>query len=169
MDIKWLNCSQARNYTPINTVMNKLILLSLLLLCITYSIPYAQSTKRKLGMEAEVRKQDSLHAAAVLNGDLKEMDKYWTEDFMVNNPFNEIDQADRIRSGAVSYSSFRRISEAIKVHGKTAIIMGKEIVVPKGSSPDSGKTIHRRYTNIWMKRQGQWRLVARHASVICSP
>jgi len=46
--------------------------------------------------------------------------------------------------------------------------MGKEIVVPKGKSPDVGNTINRRNTtNIWMKRSGQWRLVARQASVIC--
>lgn len=31
--------------------------------------------------------------------------------------------------------------------------MGKEIVVPKGPSPDSGKTIHRSYTNIRMKKR----------------
>ena len=53
------------------------------------------------------------------------------------------------------------------VHGDTVIVMGHETVVPKGNSPDAGKTIHRRYTNIWMKRDGRWRLVARHASVIC--
>lgn len=116
----------------------------------------------------KLKKLDSLHAAAVLSGDLKEMDKYWTEDFIVTNPFNEIDRADRIRSGAVTYASFQRISEAIKIHGNTAIVMGKEIVVPKGKSPDAGKTINRRYTNIWMKLNGQWRLVARHASVICA-
>jgi hypothetical protein len=45
--------------------------------------------------------------------------------------------------------------------------MGKETVVPKGKSPEAGKTIYRRYANTWMKRDGQWRLVARHASVIC--
>ena len=86
---------------------------------------------------------------------------------MVTNPFNEIDRADRIRNGAVTYASFERICEAVQIHESTAIRMGKETVVPKGKSPDAGKTINRRYTNIWMKLNGQWRLVARHASVIC--
>ena len=148
--------------------MTKSILLAVLLISSTFTIVSAQSEKKKHAIETEVRKLDSLHAAAVLSGDLKEMDKYWTEDFMVTNPFNGIDRADRIRSGAVTYSSFQRISEAIQVHGKTAIVMGKEIVVPKGKSPDAGKTINRRYTNIWMKRKGEWRLVARQASIICS-
>jgi ketosteroid isomerase-like protein len=128
----------------------------------------AQSEMEKKIIEIDVRKLDSLHAAAVLNGDLKEMDKYWTEDFMVNNPFNEIDKADRIRNGTVTYSSFQRTCEAVKIVENVAILMGKEIVVPKGDSPDAGKTINRRYTNIWMYLNGQWKLVARHASVICS-
>jgi ketosteroid isomerase-like protein len=147
--------------------MKKSILLTMLIISSVSTGSFAQSEKKKHAIETEVRKLDSLHAAAVLSGDLKEMDKYWTEDFMVTNPFNEIDKADRIRSGTLTYASFQRISEAIKVHRKTVIVMGKEIVVPKGKSPEAGKTINRRYTNIWMKRKGQWRLVARHASVIC--
>lgn len=148
--------------------MKKSILLTILLISCVFTISYAQSEKKKHTIELEVRKLDSLHAAAVLSGDLKEMDKYWTEDFMVTNPFNEIDKADRIRNGTVTYSSFQRICEAIQVHRKTVIVMGKEIVVPKGKSPDTGKIINRRYTNIWMKIKGHWRLIARQASVICS-
>jgi len=147
--------------------IKKSILLIILLVSCVFTISNAQSEKKKHTIEIEIRKLDSLHAVAVLSGDLKEMDKYWTNDFIVTNPFNEIDKADRIQNGTVTYSSFQRICEAIQVHGKTVIVMGKEIVVPKGKSPDAGKTINRRYTNIWMKRCGQWRLVARQASVIC--
>ncbi len=148
--------------------MKKTFLLTLLSLLGNYHFVSAQSDNEKKTIEAEVRNLDSLHAAAVLSGNLQEMDKYWTEDFMVTNPFNEIDRADRIRNGAVTYSSFERKCEAVQIHENTAVLMGKETVVPKGKSPDAGKTIIRRYTNIWMKLNGQWRLVARHASVICS-
>jgi ketosteroid isomerase-like protein len=148
--------------------MKKSIFLSLCYIISSIMIVSAQSEMGKKVIEIEVRKLDSLHAAAVLSGDLKEMDKYWTEDFIVTNPFNEIDKADRIRNGTVTYSSFQRICEAVKIHENVAILMGKEIVVPKGKSPDSGKIINRRYTNIWMNLNGHWKLVARHASVICS-
>lgn len=148
--------------------MIKSILLTVFLINSTFLIVPAQDEHEKKVIEIEVRKLDSLHAAAVLSGDLNEMDKYWTEDFMVTNPFNEIDKADRIRNGTVTYASFQRICEAVQIHENVAILMGKEIVVPKGKSPDSGKIINRRYTNIWMKINGHWKLVARHASVICS-
>lgn len=143
------------------------ILLVAALVVLAPGLVLAQSAKQKAAVEQEIRKLDLDHADAILRGDLVALDKLWTKDFKVNNPFNEIDKADRIRTGAVSYSSFVREPESIMVHGNTVIVMGRETAVPKGSSPDAGKTINRRYTNIWMKREGKWRLVARHASVIC--
>jgi len=145
----------------------RLILLAAAVTILAPGVVSAQSVKQKAAIEQEIRKLDLAHAAAILRGDLAALDKLWTEDFIVNNPFNEIDKANRIRSGAVTYSSFIREPEAITIHGNTVIVMGRETAVPKGDSPDAGKTIKRRYTNIWMKREGRWRLVARHASVIC--
>ena len=98
------------------------------------------------------------------------MEQLWAADFTVNNPFNEVvkPSAGPIRTGALTYVSFVRKIESMQIHGDTVIVMGRETVVPKGNSPDAGKTIHRRYTNILMQRAGQWQLTARHANVICS-
>lgn len=146
----------------------RLIYLAVVLVVFVTGSASAQNAKQKAKIEQEIRRLDLAHADAVLRGDLATLDKLWTEDFKVNNPFNQIDRADRIRTGTVTYSSFTREPETVLIHGDTIIVMGREIVVPKGDSPDSGKTINRRYTNIWMKRSGKWCLVARHASVICS-
>jgi hypothetical protein len=72
---------------------------------------WAQSAKQKAKIEQEIRRLDLAHADAILRGDLAALDKLWTEDFKVNNPFNQIDRADRIRTGAVTYSSFTREPE----------------------------------------------------------
>ena len=141
--------------------------LILLAVALTISITGLVSGQSAKQIEQEIRRLDVAHADAILRGDLVALDKLWTKDFKVNNPFNEIDQADRIRTGAVTYSLFNRVPEAVLIHGDTVIVMGREEVVPKGNSPEAGKTIKRRYTNIWMKRSGKWRLIARHASVIC--
>ena len=101
----------------------------------------AQCAKQKTAIEQEIRKLDLAHADAILRGDLAALDKLWTEDFRVNNPFNEIDKADRIRTGAVTYSSSVREPESILIHGKTVIVMGGETAVPKGISPDAEKTL----------------------------
>src|SRR5215217_9505164 len=82
--------------------------------------------KQKDAVEQEIRRLDLAHADAVLRGDLVALDKLWTKDFKVNNPFNEIDKADRIRTGAVTYASFIRVPESVLVHGDTVIVMGRE-------------------------------------------
>ena len=147
--------------------MVRSILLVTAIVGMTTGVVQGQSPKQEISTEQQIRNLDLAHADAILRGDLAALDKLWTEDFKVNNPFNEVDRADRIRSGAVTYSSFVREPESVLIHGDTVIVMGRESVVPKGDSPDAGKTINRRYTNIWMRREGRWRLIARHASVIC--
>ncbi len=143
-----------------------LIPLATTVMLLATGLASGQGAKQKDAIE-QVRKLDLAHADAILRGDLAALDKLWTTDFTVNNPFNEIDKADRIRTGALTYSSFVREPESIQVHKNTVIVMGRETVVPGGNSPDAGKTINRRYTNVWMKRDGKWRLIARHASNIC--
>ena len=96
--------------------------------------------------------------------------KHWAPDYVVNNPFGQVVNASEgpIQAGTLTYSVFERNIQRIVVHGKTAIVMGSEKVVPKAPSPDAGKTIIRRFTNVWMKRNGKWLLTARQASVVCS-
>lgn len=45
--------------------------------------------------------------------------------------------------------------------------MGSEIVVTQDGETNDQKTVRRRYTNTWMNLDGTWKLVARHANVIC--
>lgn len=120
-------------------------------------------------VEAMVRRLDLAEASAVLRADFDAVEKLWAQDMTVNNPFNQVVKANsgRVRTGAVTYSSFTRNIESIQIHGDTAIVMGNEVVIPSGKSIGAGTTIRRRYTNIWMMREGQWLLTARHANVIC--
>ena len=122
------------------------------------------------GVEGTIRGLDQAEADAVLRGDFAAVAKLWAPDMTVNNPFNQVVKANvgRVRTGAVTYTSFVRQVESVQVHGDTAIAMGNESVVPSGKSPGAGTTIRRRYTNVWMKRDGTWLLTARHANAICN-
>ncbi len=64
----------------------------------------------------------------------------------------------------LQYSSFERHREATIIRRNCAVTMGYEIVVPKGNVPNSGKTINRRYTNIYCFEDGGWRIIARQAT-----
>lgn len=120
-------------------------------------------------VERTVRRLDLAEADAVLRADFAAVERLWAKDMTVNNPFNQVvkSSSGRVRTGAVTYASFVRNIESVQVHGDTVIAMGNEVVVPSGKSPGAGTTIRRRYTNVWMKRDGEWLLTARHANVIC--
>ena len=122
-------------------------------------------------LEQEIRKLDLAQAEAILRKDFGALDKLCAKDFTVNNPRGEISKGNEavkelIRSGVINYASFVREIEVVLIHGKTVIVMGHETLVPNENSPQAGQTVRRRYTNIWMKRNGKWLLTARHASVI---
>jgi ketosteroid isomerase-like protein len=119
-------------------------------------------------IEQEVRRLDAQEADAVLRGDLAALDALWAEDFIVNNPMNTVTFGRRgpVGTGALTYASFERVAEVVALRGDVALVMGHEVVVPKAPSANAGRTLHRRYTNVWMKTARGWRLAARHANVI---
>lgn len=123
-------------------------------------------------VEAELRRLDLAAAKAVLEKDEKAITRYFTKDSVTNNPRNGLTiGSDGIiqaaRANVIDYRSFERVIESIQVLGNTVVIMGHETVVMNGNGGNAGETIRRRYTNVWMKTNSGWRIVARHANVIC--
>lgn len=148
------------------------LLLATIITCVFTSSVLGQNATQKGDLEQTIRKLELAESDAVLRSDVAALEKLWAEDFTVNNPQNQISRGrkevlDRVRSGLLKYSSFVREIEWVGVYGDTVIVMGQEIVTPTGNNPRAGQTLHRRYTNIWMKRKGNWFLAVRHANVIC--
>ncbi|HVZ57839.1 MAG TPA: nuclear transport factor 2 family protein [Chitinophagaceae bacterium] len=131
---------------------------------------YAQDNHSKV--ESEIRKLEEKERNAMLNHDTSSLKEVWAADFMVNAPFNRVTLSSRevidlINKGIIRLSFLTRNIEQIMVKKDVVITMGSEEVVEAGNSPTAGQTIKRRYTNIWMKQNGVWRLTARHANEIC--
>lgn len=124
--------------------------------------------------ETEIRKLEHTEHKAMLSRDIATLQKIWAPDFIVNTPANRItltskELFDLVKAGVFNYSSFTREIEKVFIKENMVITMGSEAVVPVGNVPQTGQTIKRRYTYIWMKQNGVWRLTARHANEICAP
>ena len=147
--------------------MNKILLFFLFSFLVNNL--YGQNDSQNVSVEQEIRKLEQGQVDALLRNDVDEMQKHWAKDYTINNPRNKVGKASEgpIRAGTRTYSSFLREIESIIIHEGTVIVMGSETVVPNDKSPESGKTIHRRFTNVWMNENGNWLLVARQSSVIC--
>ena len=151
----------------------KPLLLAIVIICVVAGVAPGQNAGHANALEPVIRKLELDERDAVLRSDVAALEKLWAEDFTVNNPQSTISRGrtevlDRVRSGLLKYSSFVREIESIGFYDDTVIVMGMEEVTPIGDTPRAGQTLRRRYTNIWMKRQGKWLLTARHANVICS-
>jgi len=124
-------------------------------------------------LKVEIRRLELAHADAILNGDAAALDSLMDDDITVNHPTNRIvkekkELLDLIQQGIIRYTAFKRYPELFLFFKDMVVVMGNEIVVPAKGAPNAGKTLQRRYTNIWMKRDGKWRLTVRHANNVCS-
>ena len=123
--------------------------------------------------EVVVRNLDNQERLAVLNSDRVALERLWSENLAVNAPTNRVNvgrQAvlDIVARGGMHYSVFDRKVEAVRIDGDVAIVMGSETVAPVATASVTPTPTPRRFTNIWKKELGTWRMIARHANVVPS-
>jgi uncharacterized protein (TIGR02246 family) len=147
------------------------------LLC-TAAIPAStqtpsQTTANDSRVEEEIRRLNTQEVDAFLHKDPKAMQSLWSNDFVVTNPLNKFVSKQQVlgmmESGFLVITSYDRQIEYLRLYGDTAIAAGSEMVVWGGRMPNAGKTEHLRFTGIWMKQDGRWQEVARHANVVPQP
>jgi ketosteroid isomerase-like protein len=121
--------------------------------------------------DAEIRRLEQLEVRAVLAKDTATLRTLWDKDLVVNNPDNLVvmAKANPVDRPVMQKAriAFTRTVEKVTFRGEFAISMGSETLVPGGDQPRAGQTVVRRFTNIWMRQPEGWKLVARHANVIC--
>jgi ketosteroid isomerase-like protein len=146
-------------------------LTAFLILCPVLAHAQKSKTSRER-LEQEIRRLDLAEAEALQRKNFQALDKITAVDFTTNSPRGTIVKGNEsvkelVRTGVIDYVSFVREIEEVLIYDKTVVTMGRETIVMGEKSPQKGQTIQRRYTNIWMKRNGKWLLTARHANIIC--
>ena len=141
------------------------VMISAVLLGVIHTSALAQQVD-----ETFIRNLDNSERAAVFEGDtISLFNKLWSPDMVVNTPANRVGTVESTkfltRTGKIDYSSFERTIEKITIFGNVGIVMGQEVVKPQRKSDNVGKTITRRFTNIWMNGKDGWQMVARQATV----
>ena len=121
--------------------------------------------------EAMVRSLDDQERIAALKKDINALERLWSDQFVGNQPNNKVVADKRaLMDALVPRSSYDRQIEFIRVDGDFAFIMGLETIVAATDAPGvgliAGQPTLRRFTNVWKREGGNWRLYARHANVI---
>ena len=120
--------------------------------------------------EAEIRRIENTEREAILNADTTALLRLMSPEIVVHNPENKIvglrEIINRVKEGMIDYETFERLIEKVTFSNNMAIVMGKEIIKPKGATKNAGKTVTRRFTNIWLKENNRWWLIARQSTII---
>jgi hypothetical protein len=120
--------------------------------------------------EAEIRTLNAAEVRAFLGRDAGTLERLWADEFVVTNPLNRFvtknQVLEMVRSGVLVITAFDRQIEYLRLYGDTAVLAGRETVTWGGKMPNAGRTELLRITVVWMRRDGMWRQVARHANVV---
>lgn len=108
--------------------------------------------------------------AAILAHDKAVFGDTFTEDAVVNNPFNRIarkkDAVGNLTTGLIDYTTLERSIEYAATRGAhDVVLIGEESLTPVGKAKFAGKQVKRRTTEIWTDESGQWKLAIRQATI----
>jgi hypothetical protein len=123
-----------------------------------------------------LRAADAEQMRIIVDGDAAAQQAFMHPNYMVNAPANRVLVKDQVVAmlarGRIGSDNFKRTIERTSITGTVGIVMGDERVMP---APDSDlgqlhpdQTLHRRFTNVFVWQNGQWRFLARQASVVSS-
>jgi ketosteroid isomerase-like protein len=122
-------------------------------------------TKAKKEVEEVLRKTET----AVLNSDMEAFGDLWANDYILTNRNGKIrTKSDRItilKSGELDYLDIQRTDTEIRISGDTAIVTGQTRVKIKRQGQEID-LLPARFTSTFVKRDGSWQLLARHACEI---
>lgn len=138
-----------------------------------FTFTFAQQADQNTQLQMKIKALDLAHAQAIVKGDALALDSLMDDEVTVNHPTNRIikekkELLDLIKQGVIRYTSFERWPETFLFFNDMVVVMGSEVVVPANGAPNAGKTIQRRYTNIWMNKNDSWQLTVRHANNVCN-
>lgn len=148
--------------------MRHLFTFSIIATCITCisNFSFGQDPR-----ETEIRRLENFERESVLKGDSAVLfDKIWSPNMIINTPANVVGTVEEtkahFRSGNLNYLSFERNIEKITFNDNVAVVMGGEIIKPQGHQVNAGKTVSRRFINVWLYKNNSWSVIARQATII---
>ena len=134
------------------------------------SIAIAQeqdATKDQGSTEQVIRQLDSERIQAQIGADAVALDRIYADDFVGVGPSGTVRTKPQVlsdfTSGELKFQSITTDDVQVRVYENTAVETGISTMIGQ----DKGKPVPRdnRFTRVWVKQQGRWRLVANHYSL----
>ena len=117
-------------------------------------------------VEEVIKKLDNERIQAQIHADATALDRIYAADFIGVGPSGRVRTKPQVisdfTSGDLNFQSITTDEVQVRVYENTAVETGLSTM----SGQDKGKAVPRdtRFTRVWVKQDGRWRLVANHYS-----
>jgi uncharacterized protein (TIGR02246 family) len=121
---------------------------------------------QKSSVEQAIRQLDNERIRAQIGADAVALDRIYADDFIGVGPSGTVRTKAEVisdfTSGNLKFQSITTDEVRVRVYENTAVETGLSTMVGQ----DKGEAVPRdtRFTRVWVKQQGSWRLVANHYS-----
>jgi uncharacterized protein (TIGR02246 family) len=128
------------------------------------------SREQSRSVEQAIRKVDDERIQAQIHADAAALDRIYADDFIGIGPSGTVRAKPQViadfTSGDLKFQSITTDEVQVRVYGDTVVETGRSTM----DGRDKGKTVPRdnRFTRVWVKQEGRWRLVANHYSSLVS-
>ena len=125
-----------------------------------------QGTDQRSSVEQAIKQLDNERIRAQIGADAVALDRIYADDFIGVGPSGTVRTKAQVisdfTSGDLKFQSIVTDEVQVRVYENTAVETGLSTM----SGQDKGKAVPRdtRFTRVWVKQDGRWRLVANHYS-----
>jgi ketosteroid isomerase-like protein len=144
-------------------VIKTVALSSMLIALPVLPAPAVKADDDTLGIKEQIIRLQNEEDRALLRGDFEALDRFWADDLLYPNDNGEVltktQRLAEVRAQTHNFSIFRH--DDIRVHvynGTTAVVTGYSTTLKKYKGHVSRGP--RRFSAVWIKRDGRWQMVA---------
>ena len=126
---------------------------------------------RESSIEQAIKQLDGERIQAQVGADAAALDRIYADDFIGVGPSGTVRTKKQVisdfTSGTLKFQSITTDEVQVRVYENAAVETGLSTMNGK----DKGTAVPRntRFTRVWVKQQGRWRLVANHYSIQSAP
>jgi ketosteroid isomerase-like protein len=147
-----------------------LIIAVLILTAASIALGQQQSARRdqRRSVEQIIRQLDHERIQAQIHADRVALDRIYADDFIGIGPSGTVRTKPQVLADFTAHDlKFQSITTddvRIRIYGNTVVETGRSTMVGQ----DKGRVVPRdnRFTRVWVRRQGRWRIVANHYSLL---
>ena len=144
-----------------------LFITALILTVAPMGVAQKQSARdsHRISVAEAIRRLDNERIQAQIHADATALDRIYAADFVGVGPSGSENKPQVISdftSGDLKFQSITTDDVQVRVYGNTAVETGRSTMI--GQDKDQAVPRDTRFTRVWVKQQGRWRLVANHYS-----